>query len=327
MEEQNGNNLQHIEQLLREGRRQDALLLLAEYLRQQSNSVQAWWLLGFAIADVEKQIECMQRILLINPDHKPAQAHLERLSRLKGSMIAPFAPTIASGSAVVSTPPPQQDSPPVVLQRKRHGQVLQSSLIIILVCIAVGIIALDAALIAKPASFTQFFIPPTQVSVGKPPQNLSPTADIPESQIAPRKGFYAPDFDLVNINNNARVSLNNCKGKAIIIYFWATWCGYCKEEMPAVQTLYQEYQSQGLVVLAVDVGESAWEALSYRDANSLTFPILNDNEGHVSSLYRVTGFPTLFFVYPSGIISSVNIGSMDYRELDKNIKKILGLVP
>ncbi|MCJ7434162.1 MAG: redoxin domain-containing protein [Anaerolineales bacterium] len=333
MAEQSGNNLQYIEQLLREGKKQDALPLLAHYLRQYPNSVQAWWLLSFAISNVKKRIECMERVLRIDPEHKLAQARLEKL---KGDVTAPFAETIAPDTAVVPNQRPQPDSPSAVLQkphlqRKRIYHVFWDSLLVVMACITVGTTALGVTIIVRgslgSASFTQFFIPPTQTPVGKPLINLPLTATIPESQIAPETGYYAPDFSLINVNSNTRASLSNCKGKAVIIYFWTTWCQYCKAQMPAVQTIYKNYKSRGLVVLAVDVGENASDVRKYRDANFLTFPILNDTDGDVSSEYRVTAFPTLFFVDPSGIISSVNIGSMDYAGLNNKVKIILGLAP
>ena len=98
-------------------------------------------------------------------------------------------------------------------------------------------------------------------------------------------------------------------------------------EMPEVQKIYQAYKNQGFVVLAVDVGESAGRARKYRDAHSLTFPILNDDNSDVSSKYHVTGFPTHFFVDPSGVIASVNVGTLNYAGLNTMVRAMLNLPP
>jgi peroxiredoxin len=154
---------------------------------------------------------------------------------------------------------------------------------------------------------------------------VPPTSSVPRSQIGPRNGYYAPNFSLNNVNTNATTSLSDYEGQAVIIFFWATWCPYCKAEMPSIEMIYKAYADKGLTVLAVDVAEDASMARKYRDAHSLTFPILDDAGRDVSSKYEVTAFPTFFFVDPSGVISFINIGSVGYWGIDNKVKTMLGL--
>jgi peroxiredoxin len=97
--------------------------------------------------------------------------------------------------------------------------------------------------------------------------------------------------------------------------------------MPEVEKVYKTYKDQGFVVLAVDVGESAGKARKYGDALSLTFPILNDDGRDVYSKYHVSAFPTHFFVSSSGLVYSVNVGTMGYSGLNSKVRLMLGLMP
>ncbi len=363
MAEQSGNTLQHVEQFLREGKKQEALPLLAEYLRQHPNSAHGWWLLSFAVPDAKRQIECVERVLRIDLNSTPARARLETLkSNISVQKpVSPFIDTISSKLADISDQLPKQDSLPsasrkTARHRKTNSQFLQYAVLAVLGCVAVSVFAFASMMIVQgysglpmrsveSAPFTQISLPPTWTPIptatriatqtpfltitplGMPALDILPTNTIPKSQIDPAKGSYAPDFSLTNVNSNQQVKLSDYEGQAVVIFFWATWCQYCKAEMPTIQMIYQTYQDEGLVVLAIDVGESAAQARKYRDAHSLTFPILDDAGRDVSSKYRVTTFPTLFFVDPSGVISSTKIGVLDYWGFNKKVRIMLNLAP
>lgn len=366
MAEQNNQNLQHAEQLLREGRKQEARTVLVEYVRGRPSSTRGWWMLSFALTDPKQQIECVERVLRLDPNYTPAHARLEKL---KGNVfvqpsVSPFVESAPLQSTIASSQPSKQNIQLSALQKtiphkKTNNLVLQYAVLAIMGCVAMGVLGFAAVMIvqgrssvplqsapmAQPTAITPLSLPPTWTPPATAtliatqtllPTNTAlatstvfvlPTISIPKSQIAPIKGSYAPDFSLTNVNGNQKVKLSNYGGKAVIIFFWATWCQYCKAEMSSMQTVYQAYENQGLVVLAVDVGENAALARKYRDAHSLTFPILNDADGNVSSKYRVTAFPTHFFVNQSGIVSSINIGSLDYLGLNTRIRAMLNLAP
>lgn len=108
-------DLQYIEQLLREGKKQEALPLLAGYLQQNPNSAQGWWLLGLTVSDPKRQIECMERVLLIDPASVLAQAQLEKLKEEISI------PSLAPSSSVnpVSLQEPEAISPQLSKQESK----------------------------------------------------------------------------------------------------------------------------------------------------------------------------------------------------------------
>jgi cytochrome c biogenesis protein CcmG, thiol:disulfide interchange protein DsbE len=126
---------------------------------------------------------------------------------------------------------------------------------------------------------------------------------------APQEGFQAPDFELITIDGE-QILLSDLRGQAILLNFWATWCPPCRSEMTAMQQVFMDYEQDGFVVLAVnnlpqDRRESV-EAFVLEE--KLTFPVLLDNSGTVSTRYQVNSMPTSFFIDPEGIIREVVIG-------------------
>src|SRR5687768_4481211 len=100
------------------------------------------------------------------------------------------------------------------------------------------------------------------------------------------EGQPAPDFTL-SASDGSTYRLSELRGRPVMINFWATWCGPCKDEMPAIDEAYQAHKDSGLIVLAVNVEESAERVATYAAKLKLTFPVLVDREGSVSARYRV----------------------------------------
>ena len=124
---------------------------------------------------------------------------------------------------------------------------------------------------------------------------------------APREGFRAPNFTLQTLDGRS-VTLSALRGKVVLLNFWATWCSPCKAEMPALQRVYADEESRGLVVLAVTVERDAAAIDAFARQYGLTFTILRDPQAKVSVAYRVQGTPTTFFIDRRGIIRSVVVG-------------------
>lgn len=126
---------------------------------------------------------------------------------------------------------------------------------------------------------------------------------------APRQGFLAPDFELPKANGE-NVRISGLRGKPLMMNVWASWCGPCRAEMPAMQRVYEAYQSEGLEILAVNSTsqDTRQDALAFAESLGLRFPILFDDEGQVARLYQVTALPTTFFIDSQGIIQDVVIG-------------------
>lgn len=138
---------------------------------------------------------------------------------------------------------------------------------------------------------------------------------------APIVGAPAPDFVLTTLAGE-QVHLADLKGQVVMINFWATWCGPCEAEMPAIQSRYDTLRTNGLVVLAVNADESAETVQPFVDRWALTFPILMDPGLVVNDLYRVRGMPTTFFIGRDGVIAAQKVGLMSEGQLDRYLGEV-----
>lgn len=135
-------------------------------------------------------------------------------------------------------------------------------------------------------------------------------------------GQLAPDFELVGLDGTP-VRLSEWRGRPLLVNFWATWCGPCRQEMPLLQAAAERYADQGLVVVGVDVGEPAEAVADYARGLGIQFPILLDSTQDVSDLYRVYGLPTSFFLDRQGVVDFHLIGPLDARTLERQLDSIL----
>src|SRR4030042_2753345 len=101
------------------------------------------------------------------------------------------------------------------------------------------------------------------------------------SATAPQVGKQAPDFQLLNLEEEP-VSLSDFQGRPVLLNFWATWCGPCRQEMPLIQDIFTEESDTGLVILAIDVGEPPSAVSSFIQSNNFSFPVLLDTDQDVA---------------------------------------------
>ena len=172
-------------------------------------------------------------------------------------------------------------------------------------------------LIAAGIAVIYFFGFPDEDAVGKTPDPISTDA----RQIAPVEGSFAPDFTLLNTGGES-IQLSQFKGQAVLINFWATWCGPCRIEMPVFQDRFERYQADGLRILAVDFDEDEEDVVFFREELGLTFDLLLDPGGEIQSLNRVLGYPTSYFVDPEGVIRVQHVGIMTEDQLDNYLAQI-----
>lgn len=111
----------------------------------------------------------------------------------------------------------------------------------------------------------------------------------------------APDFSLQS-RDGGTVSLSEFRGQVVMINFWATWCGPCREEMPHLEALYQRYSALGFRLLGVNVEENSENAEAWLEEMPVSFSILFDPENRVSELYDVIAMPSTVLVDRQGNI-------------------------
>jgi cytochrome c biogenesis protein CcmG/thiol:disulfide interchange protein DsbE len=109
----------------------------------------------------------------------------------------------------------------------------------------------------------------------------------------------APEFTLEDLSGR-KVALSDQKGKLVFLNFWATWCPPCKDEMPAMQKVFEQSDKKRFVMLAVNVKEGKKVVKAFADKNGYAFPILLDTKAEVSRKYRVRSIPTTFIIDQEG---------------------------
>jgi peroxiredoxin len=109
----------------------------------------------------------------------------------------------------------------------------------------------------------------------------------------------APDFTLPDPGGK-KVSLKDFRGKVVFLAFWATWCEFCREEIPAMDRLYREFKDKGLEIVAVNIKDKREDALAFVKKHKISYPILMDPEGDVGALYGAYATPTVYLIDRKG---------------------------
>ncbi len=127
-----------------------------------------------------------------------------------------------------------------------------------------------------------------------------------------KPGQVAPDFRLRDMNGQM-VSLSDFRGKVVLLNFWATWCGPCRVEMPAMEELYRQYPRKDFEILAVSTdAQGVAVTRPFQQENKLTFPILHDADFRVGLSYGARTLPMTFMVDRNGIVRQQIFGARDW---------------
>ncbi len=109
----------------------------------------------------------------------------------------------------------------------------------------------------------------------------------------------APDFTLRS-NTGKNLKLSEFRGQVVLLNFWASWCGPCRQEMPALDKLHKRYRKLGFTVLGVNVEEDSRQARQLLKEVKVSFPILFDTRNQASQLYHVEAMPTTVIIDRDG---------------------------
>jgi peroxiredoxin len=130
----------------------------------------------------------------------------------------------------------------------------------------------------------------------------------------------AGDFTLEPVDGGGKISLRDFKGQPVVLNFWATWCGPCKEELPVFQKMWDKYKDEDVVFLGVDVMDDRTNASEFIKNSGISYTMLYDQEGDVSSKYKVIALPATFFINKEGEIEVKNYGPFIGKDGEKKFK-------
>jgi peroxiredoxin len=137
-------------------------------------------------------------------------------------------------------------------------------------------------------------------------------------------GQPAPDFTLPDLAGKP-VTLSSFHGhKAVLIDFWATWCGPCRTALPGIQDLADKYKESGLAVLTIDQGESRDQVRYFIERRQYSFPVLLDQDDAVGNSYGVRAIPTSVLVDKNGLVQAIFVGSLEtQKSLEQQVERAM----
>lgn len=153
---------------------------------------------------------------------------------------------------------------------------------------------------------------------------LALTVMLSNANAAGSEDDTAPDFTLAQ-RNGPNLRLSEQRGDIVLLNFWASWCGPCRQELPAFEALYQKYAGMGVNVLAVNVDDAPRKAEVLLNDIAVSFPVLFDSSGDISELYQVAAMPTTVMIDRDGKVRLVHKGYQqgDEQKYEMAIKRLL----
>ncbi|HUJ54677.1 MAG TPA: TlpA disulfide reductase family protein [Gaiellaceae bacterium] len=139
----------------------------------------------------------------------------------------------------------------------------------------------------------------------------------------PKVGARAPDFSLRRLSGGGEISLASFRGKTVVLNFFASWCGPCKREAPALEALWRQYRSRGVVVLGVDSGDAAGDARRFVQAHGITYPIVSDpDQTLASNAYGVANLPATYVIDRAGrLVGSEVVGPISDKGYSSSFRR------
>ncbi len=134
----------------------------------------------------------------------------------------------------------------------------------------------------------------------------------------------APNFTLPSMGG-ANLRLSEYRGEVVLVNFWASWCGPCRQEMPLLDKMYQRYKKAGFTLLGVNVEKDSSKGQRIAEQMQLSFPVLFDRKQQVVDAYDVASMPSTVLVDRDGNIRYVHLGykAGDEKLYSKMVKELL----
>jgi cytochrome c biogenesis protein CcmG/thiol:disulfide interchange protein DsbE len=142
-----------------------------------------------------------------------------------------------------------------------------------------------------------------------------------QNQTQPTAG-PAPAFSLTTFDGQA-LALAELRGKIVIVNFWASWCGPCREEAPALQSIWERYQDQDVLVVGVAYADSENGSLAFIEEFGLTYPNGADLGTRISDDYNIKGVPETFIIDQDGNIAEFIYAQVTEAQLSRSIERLM----
>ena len=143
--------------------------------------------------------------------------------------------------------------------------------------------------------------------------------------LKPWKQGATPLLELKDMQGMVR-SLDEFRGKVVIVNFWATWCEPCVEEMPSLQKFKDRLAGEQFAVIGVNMGEGEVRIRSFMDRTGTTFPILLDRDGVAKKNWKVNGVPATFVLDTAGRVRFTYAGVLDFSD-ERLASQVMHLLP
>jgi cytochrome c biogenesis protein CcmG, thiol:disulfide interchange protein DsbE len=134
----------------------------------------------------------------------------------------------------------------------------------------------------------------------------------------------APAFTLQRLDGKGELSLASLRGQTVVLNFWASWCGPCKDEAPLLQQASQRWRGKRVAFVGVDVKDFRGDAREFLERHGVTYPNVHDGKGSTIGRYGVTGYPETYFIDARGRVRYRIAGPVkDAQEVDDGIRRAL----
>ncbi len=128
-------------------------------------------------------------------------------------------------------------------------------------------------------------------------------------------GRIAPDFELKLLNGQTFKLSEHVGKKIIILNFFATWCGPCREEVPELNRFYKKYKNLPVMLIGINAGESEAKVKGFIEKFKVAFPVGIDEDEEIQHLYTVTGFPTTVLIGANGVVHVYEVGAISNADV------------